>query len=115
MLVLALSLFVTRFTKKKKRDASNADAFKPFLCGEEATEQYDPQSGLYYHTLIHDLKLDKTARKTNVDRFYYGIFRKFSAVCTALSRFDIGQRFSVAFLSFIVGTVVILIIVIFGV
>ena len=115
MLVLALSLFVTRFTKNKKRDDSNADAFKPFLCGEEATDQYDPPSGLYYHALIHDLKLDKTVRKSDVDRFYYGIFRKFSAVCTALSRFDIGQRFSVAFLSFIVGTVVILIIVIFGV
>jgi len=114
-LVSALSLFVTRFTKKKEQDVNNADAFKPFLCGEEATDQYKPQSGLHYQSLIPSVILDKTEHKSDVDNFYNFLIRKFSDVSKALSRFDMGQHFSLAFLSFVLGTIAFLIIVIFAV
>jgi NADH:ubiquinone oxidoreductase subunit 5 (subunit L)/multisubunit Na+/H+ antiporter MnhA subunit len=114
-LVLVLTVLVNRFTKKKQRDLSNADAFKPFLCGEDATDQYDSQSGLHYQALLPPGILDKAEHRSNIDRFYYFLIRKFTAICNALSRFDIGQRFSLAFLSFIVGTIIFLIIVIFAV
>jgi len=114
-LVLALALFINRFTKKKKRDLGNSDAFKPFLCGEEATDQYDSQSGLHYQALIPYGILDEAERRSDVDRFYYFIIRKFNALCNFLSKFDIGQRFSLAFLSFIIGAIIFLIIVIFAV
>ena len=114
-LVLALALFINRFTKKKQRDIGNPDAFKPFLCGEEATDQYDSQSGLHYQALIPYGILDEAERRSDVDRFYYFIIRKFTALCNVLAKFDIGQRFSLAFLSFIIGVIIILIIVIFAV
>jgi hypothetical protein len=114
-LVFALTFFVNRFTKKKERDPINADAFKPFLCGEEATDQYDSQSGLYYQSLIPNAILDKAERRSDVDRFYHFLVRKFTGFCNALSRYDMGQRFSLAFLSFIIGTIIVLIIVIFAV
>jgi NADH:ubiquinone oxidoreductase subunit 5 (subunit L)/multisubunit Na+/H+ antiporter MnhA subunit len=111
-LVFALTFFVNRFTKKKERDPINADAFKPFLCGEEATDQYDSQSGLYYQSLIPNAILDKAERRSDVDRFYHFLVRKFTGFCNALSRYDMGQRFSLAFLSFIIGTIIVLILVI---
>ena len=111
--VAALSIFVTRFTKKKKRDPSNADAFKPFLCGEDPENRYDLQSGLYYDSVIQNLRLDEAKRASDVDRFYNFLIKQFTKLCNSVSKFDIEQKFSFAFLSFFIATVVLLIIVIF--
>ena len=86
--VLALTLFVNRFTRKKQRDLNNSDAFEPFLCGEEATEQYDSQSGLHYKALIPNAIFDNAERRSGVDNFYDFIIKKVTALCNILSKFD---------------------------
>ncbi|NLE03653.1 MAG: hypothetical protein GX638_02475, partial [Crenarchaeota archaeon] len=101
--------------KKKERDLTNADTFKPFLCGEAASDQYDFESGLHYQALIPNEILDKTKNRLDVDRFYSFLIKKFNALTSALSKFDVGQHFPLAFASFIIGTIVFLIIAIFAV
>lgn len=97
------------FTKKATyRKKAIEDTFKPFLCGEDATLFYSPRSDHLYHTLAHVLKVDHVCHRLNIDRFYYFLSERFSHVCSALLQLDIHQRFVPAFLSFIIGVVVLI-------
>lgn len=108
-----LSVFVfavTYLTKKATyRQKTSEDTFKPFLCGEDATTFYSPPSDHFYYALAEVLKIDQICHRLNIDRFYYSLSEKFSQACAVLLKLDIHQRFMPAFLSFIVGTILILI------
>ncbi|WGM88732.1 MAG: hypothetical protein IAX21_10310 [Candidatus Bathyarchaeota archaeon] len=117
MLVLGsmLILTVTYTTKRKHREQSSEDAFKPVLCGEDENEIYEVPSSFFYHTFTQVLKLENLRHRLSVDRFYYFLLSKLSKGCQKLLALDIHQNFTPAFMSFIIGAIILILIVVLGV
>ncbi|KPV62287.1 MAG: F(420)H(2) dehydrogenase subunit L [Candidatus Bathyarchaeota archaeon BA1] len=86
------------------------EAVKPFLCGEDAQLLDGARAYHFYHTLIHVLRIDRVCHASNVDRLYNALSKGFSNLCVKSLHLDIQQRYFPAILSFIVGTVVVILI-----
>ena len=104
-----------RKRQEKHREKSSEDAFNPVLCGEDENEIYDVPSSLFYHTFTQVLKLENVRHRLSIDRFYYFLLSKLSQGCQKLLGLDIHQRFTPAFMSFIIGAVILILIVVLAV
>jgi len=86
------------------------EALKPFLCGEDAQLLDGARAYHFYDTLLRVLRIDRVCHVSNVDRLYNALSKGFSNLCVKLLRLDIQQRYFPAVSSFIVGTVVVILI-----
>ena len=96
------------------RESSSEETFKPFLCGEDINLLDCPNGSYFYHVLTNVVKVDVACKASNVDIAYNKLSKKFSDLCGKLLRFDIQQNYFVAFASFIVGVIVIVLVVALG-
>lgn len=106
-------LSMTLFAKKAAagyRETPSEETFKPFLCGEDSNLLEGPHGVHFYHALTGVLKIDNVCHASNVDRIYDALSTKFFNFCEKLLRLDIQQSYFAAFLAFIVGAAVVVLV-----
>ena len=96
------------------RKSLSEETFKPFLCGEDMNLLDYPYGDYFYHVLTNIVKVDYACKASNVDVAYNNLSKKFFNFCGKLLRLDIQQNYFVAFASFIVGAIVIILIAVLG-
>ncbi|MEM2851428.1 MAG: proton-conducting transporter membrane subunit [Candidatus Bathyarchaeia archaeon] len=94
----------------RKTRIREEEALKPFLCGEDINLLEHVSSYHLYYTLNDVLRIDRICDALSVDRIYYALSRNFSKLCMNLLRLDIQQEYFPAVLSFIIGTIIIVLI-----
>ncbi|MEM2128423.1 MAG: proton-conducting transporter membrane subunit [Halobacteria archaeon] len=96
----------------RKGQMNKGEAFKPFLCGEDIDLLEHVSSYHLYYALTKVLRIDHICKFLNVDRIYYSLSRNFYKLCANLLPLDIKQQYFPALLSFLIGAIVIIFIVI---
>ena len=114
MLTLSTVFFcMTLYSRKVAaihRKSASEETFKPFLCGEDSNLLDGPHGYHFYHALTNVLRVDSTCHASNVDRAYNALSTKFFSFAQKMRRLDIQQSYFAAFLSFIAGAVVVVLI-----
>ncbi len=96
---------VTRETYVKREEM-----LKPFLCGEDVSLLEHVSSYHLYYVLTDVVKIGNIRNHLDIDRIYYALSRNFSRLCVKVLRLDIKQQYFPAVLSFMVGTVIVILI-----
>jgi len=86
------------------------EALKPFLCGEDTSLLDGAHAHHFYHTLTYVLRIDNICHAFDIDRLYNALAKGFSTSCAKMLRLDIRQSYFAAFLSFVAGAVVVVLI-----
>jgi formate hydrogenlyase subunit 3/multisubunit Na+/H+ antiporter MnhD subunit len=84
-------------------------AFKPFICGEDSVEYRLSHPDLFYTIRTDILNLERLVRSTDIDRLYEYLSRRVYGAGRRLLKLDVRHRFVQAFLWFIVGLSVLLV------
>ena len=90
--------------------SASEETLKPFLCGEDSNLLDGPHGHHFYHALTNVLKVDRISHASNIDRAYIALSTKFFNLCFKLLRLDIRQRYFSAVSTFIIGSLIILLI-----
>ncbi|MEM0254303.1 MAG: proton-conducting transporter membrane subunit [Candidatus Bathyarchaeia archaeon] len=96
------------------RESPSEESFKPFLCGEDVNLLDNPRGNYFYHVLTSVVRVEVACKKSDVDRAYDKLSKKFSGLGEKLLRLDIQQNYFAAFASFIIGAIVTILILAFG-
>jgi NADH:ubiquinone oxidoreductase subunit 5 (subunit L)/multisubunit Na+/H+ antiporter MnhA subunit len=97
------------------RESASEERFKPFLCGEDLNLLDGSPGYHFYHALTSVLKVDRACHVSNIDRAYNALSTKFFNFCSKLRRLDIQQSYFAAFLSFVAGAVVVVLVAVLAV
>ncbi len=113
-ILVLLSVFliavIFSWNRGKYKHEPHEQTFKPFICGEDSVEYRLPHLDLFYTIQSDILKVESLVHSTDIDRLYRYLSRKVYDACETILRIDVRHQFLRAFLWFISGLMILLLV-----
>lgn len=108
--IIAVIFILSRSVVTRESYIKREEMLKPFLCGEDVNLLEHISGYHLYYVITNVVKIDDICNALDIDRIYYALSRSFSRFCVKMLHLDIKQQYFPAVLSFMVGTVIVILI-----